>query len=173
MRWLLDNPDSAQTVSTIVSEVGGKIVGRTRLQKMFYLLTVAGYSSEFSFEYRHYGPFSEDLAHAVTMACITGSLDEEEHPASWGGTYSVFLSKSTTGQAVDEAKLKLLQITNDANPIDLELAATAIFLSESFDGDPWEETKRRKPEKAKRIDSAKQLVGTLRQIAVPIPFPAI
>ncbi len=173
MRWLLDNSQSAQTVSTVVSQAGGKIVGRTRLQKMFYLLAVAGYLDDFSFEYRHYGPFSEELARATTMACLAGSLDEEEHPASWGGTYSVFVSKRSGRESTDEAKSLLLQAANKANPIDLELAATAIYLFKAGEGDPWEETRRRKPEKAKRIETAKLLVQELKQIPVPNAFPSI
>ena len=172
MRWLLDNPEASQAVSNIVKEAGGKIVGRTRLQKIFYLLNIAGYFDEFSFEYKHYGPFSEELARATTMAAITGSLEEEEIPTSWGGTYSVFLSKGIVEQPIDASKVELLQVANEANPIDLELSATALFLHASGEPDPWEETKRRKPEKAKRIENAKILLQKLRQIRVPNPFPA-
>lgn len=172
MRWLLDDPESARFVSAIISDAGGKVVGRTRLQKMFYLLTVAGYSDAFTFEYRNYGPYSEELARATNAARLTGAVEEQEHPASWGGTYSIFLSRQGGSVSTDESKRLLLQLTTDANPIDLELAATAIFLSGTYI-DPWAETKRRKPEKAKRIESAKMLVQQLAQIPVPNRLPAI
>ncbi len=40
----------------IVRDVGGRIVGRTRLQKIAYLLELAGFGVGFRFEYRHFGP---------------------------------------------------------------------------------------------------------------------
>jgi uncharacterized protein YwgA len=172
MRWLLDNPENVDQVALTVAEAGGRVVGRTRLQKMFYLLQVAGYLDSFSYSYKHYGPYSEDLTQATTMACIVGSLGEDEYPTSWGGTYSVFTSHVAVPH-VDAVKARLLELANTANPIDLELAATAIYIAETSNEDPWEETRRRKPEKANRIESAKQLVVQLRNLNVLKPFPPI
>lgn len=172
MRWLLDNKENVEKVAQTIAEAGGRVVGRTRLQKMFYLLEVAGYLDGFSYSYKHYGPFSEDLAQAASMACITGSLDETEYPASWGGTYSIFTS-NVPHAPVDQVKAGLLELANNANPIDLELAATAIYIATTSEEDPWKETIRRKPEKANRVESAKRLVAQLSNLHVPNPFPTI
>lgn len=72
-------------VTEIIRAAGGEIVGRTRLQKVAYLLELAGLGHGFSFEYRHYGPYSEDLALASRNADLLGFLEEEERPTSWGG----------------------------------------------------------------------------------------
>ena len=90
MQWLPENLDNKDKVALTIAEAGGRIVGRTRLQKMFYLLEVAGYLDAFSYSYKHYGPFSEELAQATTMARLSGLVEEAEYPATWGGTYSVF-----------------------------------------------------------------------------------
>ena len=78
-------------VIQIVRDAGGKVVGRTRLQKIACLLELAGLGSGFSFSYKHYGPFSDELASAARFASVFSNLKEEEKPTSWGGAlFSLF-----------------------------------------------------------------------------------
>lgn len=44
---------------------GGELVGKVRLQKTVYLLDQLGLNSGFSYEYHHYGRYSEELAEQV------------------------------------------------------------------------------------------------------------
>ena len=62
-----------EIAARLVDEAGGRLVGRTRLQKVACLAKLAGYLPEFNFEYRHYGPFSEALAGSMEMppACTS------------------------------------------------------------------------------------------------------
>ena len=62
-----------------------------------------------------------------------------------------------------------------ADPIELELAATAAFLAAEGVPDPWEETAKRKPEKAEgnRLANAKVLYKALRSIRTPKKLPEI
>jgi uncharacterized protein YwgA len=55
----------AKKAAGLVRDAGGRIVGRTRLQKVAYLLTVTGLEEGFAFAYKHYGPYSEELATAT------------------------------------------------------------------------------------------------------------
>ncbi|HEY9126893.1 MAG TPA: hypothetical protein VIM62_07185, partial [Acidobacteriaceae bacterium] len=171
-----DNPENVERVASTIAEAGGRVVGKTRLQKMVYLLEAAGYLHGFSYVYKHYGPFSENLARATSMATVLGVVRETECAASWGGTYSIFTSK-VAAPPVDHIKAELFRLINDANPIDLELAATAIFIAKSGDlsprADAWEETARRKPEKANRIPNARQLLKQLSNLDLPTPYPTI
>jgi uncharacterized protein len=80
----------------IVREAGGELVGRTRLQKIVYLTQLAGFGDEFDFEYRHYGPFSEDLATGMEIAAGLHIVDEEEKRADWGGWYSIYRATEET-----------------------------------------------------------------------------
>jgi len=165
-----------EDAADIVRDAGGKVVGKTRLQKMAYLLEVSGLGSGFPFEYRHYGPFSEELANAVVIAQIAGLITEEEHTASWGGSYSIFNSVSgASNPHVNAARLRILALGSEANPISLELAATAAYLAaKEKNGDPWAETERRKPEKAaKYLPDAKALYAKLKLIETPKPLPKI
>jgi hypothetical protein len=81
---------SWQQAAEIVKDTGGRLVGRTKLQKVAYLLELAGLGAGFQFEYRHYGPYSEDLADAMQLAVAFDLVSEEERKADWGGTYSIY-----------------------------------------------------------------------------------
>ncbi len=169
------NKSEAIKAADIIRDAGGKVVGKTRLQKMAYLLEMSGLGCGFSFEYRHYGPFSEDLANAVVIAQIADLIAEEEHTAWWGGSYSVFKTISEPAISnVNAARKRILELGMEANPISLELAATAAFLAKEGGSDPWEETRRRKPEKAQKcMADAKDLYAKLRTVKSPKPMPAI
>ena len=48
----------------------GKLVGKTRLQKTFFLLDQLGMNSGAEFSYHYYGPYSADVASAAEMATL-------------------------------------------------------------------------------------------------------
>jgi len=162
-----------ERAAQIVSDSGGRVVGRTKLQKIAYLLEATGLGEGFSFEYRHYGPYSEDLTIAARSARLLGLITEEECPTTWGGFYSIYTAKIPASG--DASRARLAQIAVGADPIELELAATAAFLAAEANTDPWGETTRRKPEKATtaRLESAKNLYRQLQRVATPKRLPAI
>lgn len=161
--------------AAIVRDSGGRVVGRTRLQKIAYLLSVTGLGNEFDFVYKHYGPYSDELASAARVGALFGTLSETENETAWGGTYSIYSTEDQPDTNAQGPRRQLAQLAADADAIELELAATAVFLS--FDGyeDAWGETERRKPEKSTggRIEHAKSLFQQLRAIDVPIALPNI
>ena len=77
----------AEEAAAIVRDAGGQVVGRTRLQKIAFVLEAAGLGSSFPFRYKHYGPYSDLLAEASDNARILGYLCETETRAAWGGVY--------------------------------------------------------------------------------------
>ena len=169
--------------AAMVRDAGGELIGRTRLQKTTYLAQLAGFSNDFKFGYKHYGPYSEELAEAIEIAAGLSIVNEDERRADWGGRYSIYHFNG--GELIDSPEKADQQLFVRAaasiGSIELELAATAAFLysAEGFGkdgkGDPWAETARRKPEKAGegRLEKAKVAYRTLRQIEVPAPLPAI
>lgn len=164
-----------QKAAEIVRDAGGEIVGRTRLQKVAYLLELAGLGSGFEFEYHHYGPYSENLAYATRVAKAFGLLTENEQTASWGGVYSIFRTPDSAG-APNPERAQFAAAAAKIGPIALELAATAAYLS-AVEGhqDPWAETARLKPEKAskERLDAAKIAYRQLLEFNTPTPLPKI
>src|SRR5258708_12172064 len=82
--------EEARRVAAIIRDAGGRVVGRTRLQKMAFILEASGLGSGFPFIYKHYGPYSEELSSASRTGAILGLLNETEAPASWGGSFSTF-----------------------------------------------------------------------------------
>ncbi|MCB6177874.1 hypothetical protein LHP98_06985 [Rhodobacter sp. Har01] len=159
----------------IVATANGNLIGRTRLQKTACLLTMAGLSDRFSFIYKHYGPFSQDLADATELATLFSNLSEEQRRTQWGSTYSVFTTCTKATTRIDSPRARMISIANAADPIELELATTAAFLAKQGFNDPWAETASRKPEKIAngRLDRAKCLYKRLLAIDTPKPLPAI
>lgn len=165
----------AVKAAAIVRDAGGRIVGRTRLQKVAYLLSITGLENGLPFAYKHYGPYSEDLATAARDADLLGLLSETEQQASWGGIYSTYVVSVQPDANIHPARSRLATEAAAADAVELELAATAAFLAKEGYSDPWAETARRKPEKAEggRIERAKALYSRLSAIDTPAPLPAI
>jgi len=167
--------DAAHRAAAIVRDAGGYIVGRTRLQKIGFFFEAAGVGAGFPFRYKHYGPYSEQLAAAAQHAAALRLIVENESVANWGGHYSTFSTEMAPDSPSDPARIQLAREMVNADAVELELAATAAFLASERFPDPWAETARRKPEKAEggRLEGAKQLYSQLRQIRTPRPLPAI
>ena len=160
----------------IVRDSGGEVVGRTRLQKIGFLLELAGFGDGFEFEYRHYGPYSEELASGIRLAGAFGLIDEEERPTEWGGFYSIYRARPTMGHATDRDRAAFAREAAGISAVVLELAATAAYLhAEEGVADPWAETARRKPEKARdgRLDEAKEAYRRLLELKTRKPLPPI
>ena len=116
-------------VARIIADSGGRIVGRTRLQKIAYLLTVTGMEEGLIFGYKHYGPYSEDLASAARLGNLLGDLQEVEQSASWGGSYSVFTAPSTVSAPEYPNRCQFASKAAESDAVELELAATAVSYS--------------------------------------------
>ena len=166
---------NAVKVASIVRDAGGRVVGRTRLQKVAYLLSVTGLEDGLHFAYKHYGPYSEDLATAARDADLLGLLNETEQQASWGGSYSTYVVSERPDSSVLPSRCRLAAEAAAADAIELELAATAVFLAKEGYSDSWTETARRKPEKTEngRIAKAQALYRRLSMIETPVPWPII
>lgn len=165
-----------QKAAEIVRDAGGTIVGRTKLQKVGYLLELAGFGEGFRFEYRHYGPFSEDLAAGIETADAFGLVTEEERAAGWGGRYSIYRATGKVGARQADDRARFAETAARFDSIELELAATAAYLS-AVEGvpDPWDETAKRKPKKCDsgRLDRAKEVYRALRDLPSPKTLPDI
>jgi hypothetical protein len=170
-----ESKSDLQKVADIVRDAGGRIVGRTRLQKLAYLLELSGLGGGFPFEYHHYGPYSEELSIAVRNAALLGHLKEEEHATNWGGFYAVYTTSTPSDLTPDSARFQLARQAVSADPIQLELAATAAFLANEGIADAWTMTAKLKPEKSGEgnLDQAKTLYQRLSRINTPRALPDI
>lgn len=167
--------DYVRATAAIVRDAGGRIVGRTKLQKIGFFLEAAGLGDGFSFKYKHYGPYSEQLAFGTQHAAALHLIKEQETPSNWGNTFSIFDSSMAQDVGINPARTRLARELASADAIELELAATALFLRQEGVIDPWKETERRKPEKAAagRLERAKQLYRRVREIQTPKPLPTL
>lgn len=159
--------DTIDYVASLVRLSGGELVGKTRLQKIAYLLECLDLGADLKFDYHNYGPFSAELAFAADDAAAFGYLDSEERPGFHSVPYTVF--KATLKAPVhedenDEMRRSALLEMEKYSALVLELAATAVYLKRNgFGQNAWGELIRRKSSKASPtlVEKAKTLVTTL------------
>lgn len=175
----------------LVALNGGELVGRTRAQKVAYLLDRCGADFGLRFTYHHYGPYCFDLANGLDAARAEGRIGHEEKlSARHGVPYSIFTSTGGEGDPTGlgglpaaETRKLLRRMKNESNFV-LELAATVVFLRDRWHyygkdkvaatdatGAAVEETKRRKSLKAtpERLDKALALLRELGLAEAPAP----
>ena len=171
----IERRNALQMVADVVRDSGGRLVGRTRLQKTACLLELAGLGDSFDFDYKYYGPFSDSLASAARDAGALGILNETEYETEWGGWYSIYSAQGHSQHELSAERTPLAKASANADAVELELAVTAAFLAARGESDPWTLTEKLKPAKAAsgRLGKAKQLYETLRLIPVPKELPAI
>ena len=155
-----------QNVKAIIDSGGGRLVGKTRLQKSAYLLEAAGVGYGFDFSYHYYGPYSDELASAAADAKALGLIRVNEESSQAGLTYAVYESQLGAGRedGMSARRREILELLDAYDVVTLELAATAHFLGQNgYENDPWAETRRRKSVKAtaQRIENAERLLLAL------------
>lgn len=170
-----DIKSEAESAARLVADAGGEIVGRTKLQKIAFMLEVMDFGTGFDFEYKHYGPYSERLTSALKFADLLDLIGEETRSAAWGGFYSIFRSKEFNDKSEDEGRRAVVSLGNSSDPVELELAATAVLLQLEGLPDPWKETELRKPDKAAggRLERAQTLLDKFRGLQHGDRIPAI
>ena len=164
--------NATELVVKLIALHGGKVVGRTRLQKRTYLLHRCGGDFGLNFVYHHYGPYSFDLADGWTDARAEGLIEINEMPGRYGVPYATFGLKEPFAEperignlAVKDARRLRAILDCEASDIVLEIAATIVFLRDEggYKEQAIEETKDRKPLKAtdQRVSRAQSLICEL------------
>lgn len=160
----MDQPD---TVAALVKLNGGRIVGKTRLQKTVYLLKSCGIDLGFDFDYHHYGPYSEELSIASGDAVALKLINLNWNNA-YGNEYAIFSIAAEPTTNLPNKTRDALTVLERHDATTLELAATADFLLKNgFPKNAWQETERRKASKITpaRVESAKQLLQEIYSLA--------
>jgi uncharacterized protein len=164
-----------ELIKKTLQAADGKIVGRIRLQKIFYLLQQFGLDSSFRFSYHHYGPYSEELSGSVMRAEVLDKLiNEKEELTSYGAPYSVYTllidepPPETVGNLPFGVAHKLIATMKSETSVVLELAATIHWLKEKEKVADWKtELKTRKPTKAtsEPVERAERLLARIQMEA--------
>jgi uncharacterized protein len=158
-------------VPSLVMAAGGEVVGKIRLQKTVYLLDQLGLNSGFSYEYFHYGPYSEDLAEKVEDDVVFGHLHaNQRRRVSDGVPYVAYAAEASgDGDAIEtrmpfeSVKSALAEMQRHSATV-LELAATIHWLVSMEGFSDWKaELVRRKGVKTNngRDQRAFELLRTL------------
>jgi uncharacterized protein len=158
---------TVENVARMVRLNGGRIVGKTRLQKTAYFLEALGVGFGLEFDYHHYGPYSEELANLADDAKALGMLDIQPQRSLDGAEYSIFVDKGggIDDDKRDETRRAVLRVLESYPAVELELAATADFLEKHGYGPrAWDEMRYRKASKisADRVARARRLLDNLK-----------
>ena len=152
----------------IVALNGGQLVGKTRLQKTFFLLEECGLNTGVDFDYRYFGPFSGEAAIAADDAIAAERIDVEERYGYHEVPYSIYSTEEapaeTLGSLPASQVQERLRILDGYSAIELEVAATILYLRDAgYEDRAADETKSRKPLKAtnERVERALRLIEEL------------
>lgn len=145
-RWL---------AALIAAHPGGKVVGRTRLQKEVKLLQRVQFPTDYSYTIHFYGPYSESVQSDIGFLEAFGFVDEECQENSDGNPYYTLRAKQVTDlPSVEEFNDKITLLYR-APTVVLELAATYdAFREAGADHDEAIERLRRK--KGSKCDEGNQ-----------------
>jgi len=167
----LEDNMSTGYLPKLIELAGGEIFGRTRLQKLVYLLDQIGEESGFRYSYHHYGPYSEQLSKEIDIErWVKKSIIEEVRKrASDGAEYSVFKAAinddfSHLAKLKKEKASSILSELNSQTSVVLELAATIHWLRSQEKLQDWEKELRvRKGSKIEngRAEKAKALLENI------------
>ena len=158
--------NEARNVAKLVKLNGGRLVGKTRLQKTAYFLEAKGLGYGFDFSYYRFGPYSEELASDIDDAERSGFIIVNWETSQAGARYAVFIDKllDLDNDKLDPARSDTLNILEKYTALEIELAATADFLSKNgFQETYWIEMQRRKASKvtSDRLVRARHLLNEL------------
>ncbi len=161
--------DLEEYAAAVVHVAGGQVVGKTRLQKIAYLLEEMGLGFGLDFDYHNFGPFSAELAFAVNDAEALGYLETREKYGYHEVPYTTFEALPEAPKFEEDAKQsdrqEAVKTMEEYSAVVLELAATAVYLERNgYDDSAWEEVEKRKAVKATepRLSAARNLVQSLR-----------
>ncbi len=119
----------------------GVVDGRTRLQKLSYLVNVAGWNSIDDYRFHYYGPFSDSLTNYVEEMCQLGWLLESPLETINGNTFYKYSSVDTNKtkalvSRIEDPKLVsrtegLLSQLKNFSSDELEIMASLVFLNQN------------------------------------------
>ena len=110
--------------AVVAAHPGGRVVGRTRLQKEMRLLQRLGMPSDYDFRIHYYGPYSEGLQADVNLLEQFGLVSEDVRVSQDGSLYSVFEAKHTSDLPDTNKYRTAIELLSKTDSVVLELAAT-------------------------------------------------
>jgi uncharacterized protein len=149
----------------IAAHDGGKVVGRTRLQKSIKLLQRIGLPTDYDYVVFFYGPYSEGVKSDLGLLEVLGLIEEEEHTSATGNLYFTINAKPGASLPELEPFLPQIRLMENTEQVALELAATYDAFREM--GSDHEEAmvrlRRKKREKCspENVQAALDLLGRL------------
>lgn len=173
-----NSKDLSDFVVGVIALCGGKVAGKTRLQKTVYLIQRLTETNFFRFGYHYYGPYSVDLVAAVDGAQDGGRIQADMRVGYYNIPYVMYKTDERTpdrlaGRSVTKIRGWLKKF-DEVDTIVLELAATWLFLR-CDEGIPTNKIqpllRQLKPQKATddRLNKALSLLKSLNLVSQKSP----
>jgi len=101
-----------------------RLVGRTRLQKVMWLLQRLELPSDYDFRMHHYGPYSDGIQGDINLLNRMDFVQETPVRSQEGNSYSIFSSEEDAKMDEVEKYRDDIDRMSEEDPTILELAAT-------------------------------------------------
>jgi len=126
-----------KNIEKLLSLVGvaGEINGRKKLQKIVYLLQVAGFDFGKTFRYHYFGPYSTDLQLEIDALVDRELLLETRSGSAYSYKVANIPSNGNPELFKTDQMKPLIDYLNNYESQELELAATLVYLHENHYGD--------------------------------------
>lgn len=112
----------------------GEIKGRTRIQKIVYILKYLGYPFSEDFSYNYFGPYSDDLRKEIDFLTSLGILDETVQGSTYVyrktnkmGNFLKTVNKFITLKGNKKLSSLIKELNKSPLPV-LEVSSTILFL---------------------------------------------
>ena len=168
--------DTREILTGVLALADGEVVGRVRLQKMFYLLDELGLSSGLSYTYHHFGPYSDELSDELMYAMFNDDVEELTRTRfSDGARYSVFSLSAEVAPPTDKVGSlavdvagPLVQKLKKENATVLELASTIHWLKHHEGYAEWEDELRARKGNKVTADRKERACRLLEEIGLGV-----
>lgn len=121
---MVSNEDFGRIISLV--SIAGKIEGKTKFQKMVYILKCKGAGFSEQFKYHYYGPYSLDLQ--LDIADLVGS--RELNYENNNDTHTYYRNPQSEQEEALAGYRGMIELLNKTNYRILELVGTIFFLRE-------------------------------------------
>lgn len=124
MIQILMNKDYSSLLDLL--DITGGIEGRTKFQKIVFILQSKGFPFSFKYKYHFFGPYSSDLQLGIEEL-VDNNIVEEDGSDPY--TYTL-LENATKKENIFSINKKFIDYLNNADFRILELVSTIIYLKE-------------------------------------------
>ena len=133
----MDFLERLEVLESIIEAAGGKILGKTKFQKLVYLAQEKGLYLGYDFGYHYFGVFSSELEMDLQSGEVFGVFSQDVKSDYYGCPIEISLKDMNQVQSVDSSNSALSMVSELSKEESrvLEVLSTIIYLKKAgYDG---------------------------------------